>query len=127
MLKAMTDHSLTPDDIEKVTLFAGSNILGPIRYPIAKTELEGKFCMAFLLAAIIVAGRAGKREFTDEFVLSEPVQAMQKRIGTEHDAGIEAMGWDRIRSRVEIWTKDGRHLVEWADENYRGGPHNPMS
>jgi 2-methylcitrate dehydratase PrpD len=127
MLKVMKDHALTPDDIEKVTLFAGSNILGPIRYPIARTELEGKFCMAFLLAAIVIAGRAGKREFTDEFVLSEPVQAMQRRIGTEYDTAIEAMGWDRIRSRVEVWTTDGRHIVEWADENYRGGPHNPMS
>jgi 2-methylcitrate dehydratase PrpD len=127
MLKVMKDHALKPEDIEKVTLFAGSNILNPIRYPIAKTELEGKFCMAFLLAAIVIAGRAGKREFTDEFVLSEPVQAMQKRIGTEYDQSIEDMGWDRIRSRVEVWTKDGKHIVEWADENYRGGPHNPMS
>jgi 2-methylcitrate dehydratase PrpD len=37
------------------------------------------------------------------------------------------MGRDRIRSRFEVWTKDGRHLHEWVDENYRGGPHNPMS
>ena len=40
---------------------------------------------------------------------------------------IDAMGHDRIRSRVEVRTKDGRHLVQWADENYRGSPHNPLS
>jgi 2-methylcitrate dehydratase PrpD len=127
MLKLMRDNALKPDDIERVTLYAGSNILGPIRFEIANSELEGKFCMAFLLAAIIVAGKAGKAEFTDAFVLSDVVQDMQRRVSTSFDAEIEAQGWDRIRSRVEAWTRDGRHLVQEADENYRGGPHNPMS
>ncbi len=127
MHKLMHDNDLAAGDIEKVTLFAGNNILGPIRYPVANTELEGKFCMAFLLTVIIIAGRAGKAEFTDEFVRSDAVQAMQLRCGTEFDAAIEAQGFDRIRSRVEAWTKDGRHLVQEADNNYRGGPHNPLS
>ena len=127
MGKLMRDNGLGADDIERVTLYAGTNILGPIRFELANTELEGKFCMAFLLAAIIVAGKAGKAEFTDRFVRSDAVQAMQRRITTEFDADIEAEGWDRIRSRVEAWTKDGRHLVQRADDNYRGGPHNPMS
>ena len=127
MGKLMRDNGLGADDIERVTLYAGTNILGPIRFEVANTELEGKFCMAFLLAAIIIAGKAGKAEFTDRFVRSDPVQAMQRRIATEFDPDIEAEGWDRIRSRVEAWTTDGRHLVQRADENYRGGPDNPMS
>ena len=36
--------------------------------------------MAFLLSAMIISGKAGKAEFTDEFVLSGPVQDMQKRV-----------------------------------------------
>jgi 2-methylcitrate dehydratase PrpD len=127
ILKVMQDHNLKPDEIEKVTLFAANNILHPIRFEIATTELEGKFCMAFLLASMIIAGKAGKAEFTDEFVQQGDVQDMQRRIGTEFDTAIDAMGHDRIRSRVEVWTKDRRHLVQWADENYRGGPHNPLS
>ncbi len=127
MLKLMRDNDLAADDVERVTLFAGSNILGPIRFAIATSELEGKFCMAFLLSAIIVAGKAGKAEFADEFVLSDQVQDMQRRVGTALDSEIEAMGWDRIRSRIELWTRDGSDLVQWPDEDYRGGPHNPMS
>jgi 2-methylcitrate dehydratase PrpD len=123
----MADEGLSPDDIEKVTLFAGSNVLGPIRFRIAKTELEGKFSFAFLLTAIILAGRAGKAEFTDEFVSAPACQAMQERIETQFDQGIEDMGWDRIRSRLEVLTKDGRTLVRWADENYRGSPHYPLT
>ena len=123
----MAEEGLKPDDIEHVTLSAGSNVLGPIRFTLARTELEGKFSFQFLLAAIILAGGAGKAEFTDAFVSSEACQAMQGRIETRFDPAIEAMGWDRIRSRIDLTTRDGRRLERWADENYRGSPHNPLS
>lgn len=127
MALIMSEEGLAPDEIEQVTLYAGSNILKPIRYELASNELEGKFCMAFLLAAIIIAGRAGKAEFTDAFVGSEPVQAMQRKVSARFDQTIEDMGFNRIRSRVEVKTTDGREIIKWADENYRGGPHNPLS
>jgi 2-methylcitrate dehydratase PrpD len=123
----MQENELRPEDIEKVTLFAANNILHPIRFRIANTHLEGKFCMAFLLSAMIIAGKAGKAEFSDEFVQSQPVQDMQQRIFTQFDPEIDAMGHDRIRSRLEVVTKDGRTIERWADENYRGSPHNPLS
>ena len=127
MAALMRDNGIEASDIERATLYAGSNILNPIRFEVATTELEGKFCMAFLLAAIAIAGKAGKAEFTDAFVARPDVQALQRRITTAFDPAIEAMGFDRIRSRLEVVTFDGRHLVAWADENYRGGPHNPLS
>lgn len=123
----MRDENVKPGDIEKIKLYAAQNILGPIRYDFATTELEGKFCMHFLLAAIAIAGKAGKREFTDEFVSRADVSDMQRRVETIDDKEIEAMGYDRIRSRVEVITKDGRTLELWADENYRGSPHNPLT
>ncbi|MCP4327974.1 MAG: MmgE/PrpD family protein [Alphaproteobacteria bacterium] len=123
----MEENELAADEIENVTLFAANNILGPIRFRVARSELEGKFCMAFLLSAMILRGKAGKAEFSDEFVLSESVQQMQQRVETRFDPEIDAMGHDRIRSRIEVVTKDGHKLGHWADENYRGGPHNPMS
>ena len=43
------------------------------------------------------------------------------------DQRIEDMGWERIRSRVVVETVDGRTVERWADENYRGSPHNPLS
>lgn len=127
MLFLLQEHDMKPEEIESVTLHAGWNVLGPIRYRIARSELEGKFSFAFLLAAIILRRKAGKAEFTDEFVLSFECQAMQERIETNHAPDIDAMGWDRIRSRIEVVTKDGRRLERWADEAYRGSPHNPLS
>lgn len=127
MLKLITDRDVKPDQIERVRLRAGSNILNPLRYKTAKTELEAKFCLPFMLSSIALRRRAGIREFTDEFVSSEPVQAMMARVDTIFDKEIEARGFDKMRSVVEVSLKDGRTLVQASDDRYRGGPENPFT
>ena len=127
LLALMREEGLSAGDIDRITLHAGNNILGPIRYRVATTELEGKFSMAFLLSAIAIAGRAGKNEFTDDFVSRPDVQEMQRRVETAHDAGIEARGVDKIRSRLVLETRDGRRFEREAGEAYRGGPDNPLT
>jgi 2-methylcitrate dehydratase PrpD len=49
------------------------------------------------------------------------------RIRTEFDPAIEAKGYDKMRSRIEVMLTNGQKLVREADERYRGGPHNPLS
>ena len=127
MLKLVTEHDVKPDDIEAVKVYAGTNILKPIRYPIAANHLQAKFSLPAALAMIALERKAGKREFSDEFVGSAPMQAMQRCISTELDAEIEKMGFDKMRSRIAIRLKDGRTVEGWADERYRGGPENPLS
>ena len=127
MLKLVSDHDVKPDDIETVKVYAGSNILNPIRYPIAANHLQAKFSLPAALAMIALARKAGKTEFSDAFVGAAPMQAMQKRITTELDPAIEKMGFDKMRSRIAIKLKDGKQVEGWADERYRGGPDNPLS
>jgi 2-methylcitrate dehydratase PrpD len=127
MLKVVVDHDLKPEQIKAVRLRAGNNILEPLRYTTAKTELEAKFSVPFLMSAIILKRRAGLREFTDEFVASAPVQQMMPRVTAVHDEAIEKQGFDKIRSVVEVDLLDGRKLVQPADERYRGGPANPFT
>jgi 2-methylcitrate dehydratase PrpD len=127
MLKLVTEHDIEPDDIEAVTVLAGTNILKPIRYPVAVNHLQAKFSLPAALAMIALARKAGKREFSDEFVGSGPMQAMQRRIATEFDPSIEKMGFDKMRSSITIRLKNGRAVEGWADERYRGGPENPLS
>lgn len=127
MLKLVTGHDVKPDDIGAVHVYAGSNILNPIRYPIALNHLQAKFSLPAALAMIALTRKAGKREFSDAFVGSAPMQEMQRRISTGLDAGIERMGFDKMRSRIAIRLKDGRTVEGRADERYRGGPENPLS
>ncbi len=127
MLELMREHAITPEQIERIDVHAGSNVLNPIRFAIARTHLQAKFSMAGLLTMIILRARAGRQEFTDEFIGSPQAQDMQARIHTHVDPQIEAQGMEIIRSRIELRTRDGRLLVHWAPEKYRGGPLNPLS
>jgi 2-methylcitrate dehydratase PrpD len=127
LLALVTKHDLAPENVAEINFFAGSNILNPIRYHVAKDHLQAKFSMAALLSMIVLARRAGRAEFTDEFVAGEPMQDMQKRVTCTLDPAIEAQGRDVIRSRVEIVTQTGERLVQEADERYRGGPDKPFT
>jgi 2-methylcitrate dehydratase PrpD len=127
MLKLVTEHEVKADDIVAVKVYAGTNILKPIRYPVALNHLQAKFSLPAALAMIALARKAGKREFSDEFVGSPAMQAMQRRISTELDPEIEKRGFDKMRSRIRIDLKDGAKIEGWADERYRGGPENPLS
>lgn len=127
MLKLVKDHDLKPEDITAIKIRAGSNILNPLRYRMAKTGLEARFCLPFMLASIAMRRKAGIEEFTDEFVSSEAVQRMMERVETILDPEIEAKGYNRILSVVEVNLGDGRWLRQTADEKYRGGPERPFT
>jgi 2-methylcitrate dehydratase PrpD len=127
MRTLVVSHDVKPGQIHAIRLRAGSNILNPLRYTIATSELEAKFCPPFMLAAIALRRKAGIHEFTDEFVRSGPVQAMMARVEVILDPAIEAKGFEKIRSTVEVDLTDGRRLSQAADERYRGGPDNPFT
>jgi 2-methylcitrate dehydratase PrpD len=127
MLKLVLDNDLKPEEVEAIRFYAGKNILEPIRYPLAVNHLQAKFSMPALLAMMVLKRRASHHEFFDEFVSGAAMQDMQKRTQCLGDPEIDARGYDLIRSRIEVDTKDGRTLVQWADERYRGGPLNPIS
>jgi 2-methylcitrate dehydratase PrpD len=127
MLKLVITHDLRPEHVKAIRVRAGSNILNPLRYPFATSELEAKFCLPFMMSSLVLRRKAGLHEFTDEFVRSAPVQAMMKQVTTVRDAEIEARGFDKMRSIVEVDLADGRTLVQEADERYRGGPEKPFT
>jgi 2-methylcitrate dehydratase PrpD len=127
MRRLVISHDVRPEQIRAIRVRAGSNILNPLRYPIANNELEAKFCPAFMVGAIALRRKAGIREFNDEFVRDAATQAMMKKVERVLDPEIEAKGWEKIRSTVEVDLADGRTLVEHADERYRGGPDLPFT
>jgi 2-methylcitrate dehydratase PrpD len=127
MRRLVINNDVQPAQIRVIRVRAGSNILNPLRYPIASNELEAKFCPAFMVGAIALRRKAGIREFNDEFVRDEATQAMMRKVERVLDPEIEAKGWEKIRSTVEVDLTDGRTLVEHADERYRGGPDLPFT
>ena len=127
MRRLVIENDVDAKNIVAIRVRAGSNILNPLRYPIANNELEAKFCPAFMVSAIALRRKAGIHEFNDEFVKSEAAQALMKKVTCILDPEIEAQGWEKIRSTVEVDLEDGRKLVQKADERYRGGPDLPFT
>ncbi|HET8697605.1 MAG TPA: MmgE/PrpD family protein [Gammaproteobacteria bacterium] len=127
MRRLVLAHDVKPEQIRAIRVRAGSNILNPLRYPVASNELEAKFCPAFMVSAIALRRKAGVHEFNDEFVRSPEVQALMRKVERVLDPEIEALGFAKIRSTVEVDLVDGRTLVEKADERYRGGPDLPFT
>jgi len=52
---------------------------------------------------------------------------MMTRVQTVFDAEIEARGFDKMRSIVEVDLADGRKLVQPSDERYRGSLEKPFT
>ena len=127
MRTLVVTNDVKPEQIKAIRVRAGSNILNPLRYKVATNELEAKFCPPFMVSAIALRRKAGIHEFTDAFVRSAPVQEMMARCETILDPEIEAKGFEKIRSTVEVDLVDGRTLVQPADERYRGGPDKPFT
>jgi 2-methylcitrate dehydratase PrpD len=125
LLDLIKENDITPDNVEEVHVFAGANVVN-IMYAFPSTGTEGKFSLRFCLATILLRRRAGIKDFTDEFVRSTQAQAMMKRINVSLDPEIEAAGYEKIQSRIEVRLKDGRILKKDSGP-YKGGPENPLS
>ncbi len=126
MLDLVKEHDIQRQDVAEILVYAGSNILDPLRYNLPQTGLEGKFSLPFCLTSILLRRRAGVKEFSDEFVRSPEVLEMMHRVKTVRDPEIEARGYRQILSRVEVRLKDGRILKKDSGP-YKGGSENPLS
>ncbi len=130
MRTLVTEYDVRPEQVDHVKVATGSNVLpprGPLRYRKAQTALQGKFCVPFQMASMIVRRNAGIMEFTDEFVQSPVVQEMMDRIEPVIDPEIDALGMDKLIFVIEMSLKDGRVLRGRSLEHYHGGPKNPFT
>jgi 2-methylcitrate dehydratase PrpD len=83
-----------------------------------------KFSLPYLLATILVRGRAGLAEFADEAVRDPDVLTVARRVAYEVDATIDYPR--QFVGDVEITLADGRVLRERRDRP-RGGPDAPLT
>ncbi|SVC50059.1 uncharacterized protein METZ01_LOCUS302913, partial [marine metagenome] len=112
--------------IAEVRLGTASNVLNALRYSMPENSLQAKFSIQFMLGVLALRRKAGIAEFHDDVVISDDVQAMMHRVKPYLDPDIEAQGFERIRSRVEVVLKDGSILKQEAFVS-RGTPERPMT
>ncbi len=126
MLRLMAEHGITGDQVESVKVGTNHNMPNALIHHRPTTELQAKFSMEFCIAILLVEGRAGLAEFTDEVVNRPDVKAMIERIDFGVHPEAEAAGYDKRTTVLDITLKDGRTISGRADFG-KGSPANPMS
>ncbi len=118
-----------PDEIAAIRCRTAAGPVPRLWEPLAAKHAPpngyaAKFSLPYLLATILVRGRAGLAEFADEAARDASVLSVARRVTYEIDATIEYPR--QFVGDVEIALTDGRVLRERQDRP-RGGPDAPLT
>ncbi len=126
MLRLIDSHNITADQVASVAVGTNHNMPNALIHHRPVNELQAKFSMEFCMAILLLEGRGGLPEFTDEVVNRPDVKAMIERIRFGVHPEAEAAGYDKMTTIIDIDLKDGRSISGRADFG-KGSPQNPMS
>lgn len=126
MLRLIREHGIRAQEVRHVRVGTNSNMPNALIHHRPKDELQAKFSMEFCMAILLLEGRAGLAEFTDEVVMREDVRAMIEKVDFVVDDEAEAAGYHLMTTIIDIDMKDGRKFSGRADFG-KGSPAFPMS
>ena len=110
MLRLIREHGIKADQVERVDVGTNSNMPNALIHHRPQDELQAKFSMEFCMAILLLDGKAGLPQFTDETVHRPDVQAMIGRINFHIHPEAEAAGYDKMTTIIDIHLKDGRAI-----------------
>src|SRR2546428_4628443 len=128
-LRVRDRHRVRPDDIVEIRCRTAEGPVPRLWEPLAakhapQNGYAAKVSLPYLLAVILIRGRASLAEFEDDVVRDRDVLALASRISYELDPTIDYPRQVVGRRRVRL--QDGR-IVEESQDHPRGGPDSPMS
>jgi 2-methylcitrate dehydratase PrpD len=128
-MRLRTQHALRPADIRAVTCRTAAGPLPRLWEPLASKHAPpngyaAKFSLPYLVAVVLVKGRAGLPEFEDAAVADPEVLAVTRRVSYTLDHTIDYPR--QFVGDVEITLADGRTLRDRQDRP-RGGPDAPLT
>jgi len=126
MLRLIRENDIKAADVTHVRVGTNSNMPNALIHHRPTNELQAKFSMQFCMAILLIEGRAGLNEFTDEVVMRPDVQEFIKKVDFVVDDRAEAAGYHLMTTYIDITLKDGRTVSGVADFG-KGSPANPMS
>jgi len=126
LLELIREHGITAGDVERMDVGTNQNMPNALIHHRPKNELQAKFSMEFCMAILLLDGRGGLPQFTDEAVERDDVKAMIERVNFHVHPEAEAAGYDKMTTIIDIHMKDGRTISGRSDFG-KGSPVNPMS
>jgi 2-methylcitrate dehydratase PrpD len=120
----LRDHHIEPDNVTAIRVRTNDRIRNILTRDLPKTALQAKFSMEFSVAVLVLDGRAGLSEFTDQVVARPDIVAMMDRV--DYGSYPEAVpDFTNVTTLVDIDLADGRTLSGRADYA-RGSTEAPM-
>ena len=126
MARLIREHGIAADQVESVAVGTNHNMPNALIHHKPTNELQAKFSMEFCMAVLLIEGRAGLAEFTDDVVNRADVQELISRIDFGVHPEAEAAGYDKMTTIIHIKLNDGREISGRADFG-KGSPANPMT
>jgi 2-methylcitrate dehydratase PrpD len=128
-LRLRERHGIRPEEIALVRCRTAEGPVPRLWEPIPakrrpRNGYASKFSLPYLIAVILVKGRATLAEFTDEAVHDEAVLRVAAKVTYELDPAIDYPR--QFVGHVSIRLPDGR-IVEERQDHPRGGPDFPMT
>ena len=126
LARLVKEHAIRADQVERVDVGTNKNMPNTLIHHHPTDGLQAKFSMEYCIAAMLVFGKAGLGEFTDESVQRRDVQAMVERVRFGVHPEAEAAGYNKMTTIIDIHLKDGRTVSGRADFA-KGSPADPLS
>lgn len=126
MARLIREHGIKAADVEHVRVGTNSNMPNALIHHRPQDELQAKFSMEFCMAILLLDGKAGLSEFTDETTRRDDVRAMIEKVDFVVDERAERAGYHKMTTIIDITLRDGRTIHGEADFG-KGSPANPMS
>jgi 2-methylcitrate dehydratase PrpD len=126
MLRLMKEHGFKAADVERVDVGTNQNMPNALIHHRPKNELQAKFSMEFCMAILLIEGRGGLPEFTDEVVERADVKKMIEKVNFHVHPEAEAAGYDKMTTIIDVHLKNGKTISGRADFG-KGSPANPMT
>src|SRR4051812_35841376 len=126
MLRLIRANNIKAKDVVRVRVGTNHNMPNALIHHRPTNELQAKFSMEFCMAILLLEGRAGLGEFTDEVVLRPDVKAMIEKVDFVVDQDAEAAGFHKMTTIIDIELADGRKISGRSDFG-RGSPADPMT
>lgn len=124
--RIVRENKVKAADVERLQVGTNRYMPTALIHHKPQNELQAKFSMEFCMAALLLYGKAGLNEFTDEVVRRPEVQSMIERVNFGVHPEAEAAGYNKMTTILTLHLKDGRTLNGRADFG-KGSPANPMT
>jgi aconitate decarboxylase len=79
-IDAVLEKNITADAVESVEMRIGKLQAAMLRHSSPQNGLDAKFSAQFAMASALIRQRVGLAELTDEFVRSDPVQTLMRKV-----------------------------------------------